>query len=98
MNSIIQKTGATLAIALFVVVGSMSVAQAVPVLIAEIQYAAGSTTVATGILGLDVDGTLWDVDLTGAFTRNEWAGMLDVTTLTVLPEENDMLEMLVRPR
>ncbi len=36
---------------------------------------------ATGITGLTVSGTTYDVDFTGRFTHLEWASMLDVTTL-----------------
>ncbi len=37
-------------------------------------------TAATGITGLTVDGTLYDVDFTGRFSHLEWAASLDVTT------------------
>ncbi|MEO1573953.1 MAG: thrombospondin type 3 repeat-containing protein [Pseudomonadota bacterium] len=35
---------------------------------------------ATGITGLTVDGTLYDVDFTGRFSHLEWAASLDVTS------------------
>ncbi len=44
-----------------------------------IQYNAAETA-ATGITGLTVGGTVYDVDFTGSRTHNAWASTLDVTT------------------
>ncbi len=48
---------------------------------ATVQFNPGMTA-ATGITGLDVGGTLYDVDFTGSITHNNWATMLDVTSVT----------------
>jgi len=41
-----------------------------------------SGSVATGITGLDVGGTTYDVGFIGTHTHTEWASMLDVTSLS----------------
>jgi len=41
-----------------------------------------SGSVATGITGLAVGGTTYDVDFIGTHTHTEWASMLDVTSLS----------------
>ncbi len=48
---------------------------------AVVQFNSGGTA-ATGIIGLDVGGTFYDVDFTGSITHNNWATMLDVNTLS----------------
>lgn len=48
---------------------------------ATVQFNSGMTA-ATGITGLDVGGTLYDVNFTGSITHNNWATMLDVTNQT----------------
>ena len=47
---------------------------------ATVQFKPGSSTVATGISGLDVSGTVYNVDFIGTVRHNEWPSMLDVTT------------------
>jgi hypothetical protein len=45
-----------------------------------VQFNAGMTA-ATGITGLAVGGTVYDVDFTGSISHIDWASMLDVNTL-----------------
>lgn len=41
-----------------------------------------SGSIATGITGLDVGGTIYNVDFIGTSTHTEWASMLDVTSVS----------------